>query len=108
MNPVSDSRAEWDMWLKRVRFVFKTLRSRAYLNLSRSHRSPYILPSLLQLQRNIVAIAVQRSTFAGPPQCNAHHCLKCTKETNPCGEFRHLYLDKLDSWLAALFAANDC
>ena len=29
--------------------------------------------SLLQLQRNIVAIAVKRSTFAGPRQRNAHH-----------------------------------
>jgi hypothetical protein len=34
--------------------------------------------------------------------------LKCTKETNPCGKFWHLYLDKLESWLAALLAAYDC
>ena len=34
--------------------------------------------------------------------------LKCTKETNPRGEFWHVYLDKRESWLAALVAAYDC
>ena len=37
--------------------------------------------SLLQLQRNIVAIAVKRSTFAGPRQRNAHHCRHHSKAT---------------------------